>query len=107
VRFQVIALRDLSRYVDEQIVPTNPWGIIEDRQRQLATNGPAQEIPEKARKELSQALGGSFLVFRDKVQEDLKLSKEQKEKLEEHLKERIPDAMKFFEKIASALSIVG
>ncbi|MCI0422223.1 MAG: hypothetical protein L0312_23845, partial [Acidobacteria bacterium] len=44
-------------------------------------------------------LGGSFLVFRDKVQEDLKLSQEQKEKLEQHLQERIPDAMQFFQKI--------
>jgi peptidoglycan/xylan/chitin deacetylase (PgdA/CDA1 family) len=34
-KFQVIALRDLSRYVDPEIVPTNPWGIIENRQRQL------------------------------------------------------------------------
>ncbi len=32
--FKVIALRDLARYVDA--VPINPWGVIEDRQRQLA-----------------------------------------------------------------------
>ena len=38
-------------------------------------------------------------MFRDKVQEDLKLTEEQKEKLEQHLQERIPDTMKFFEKI--------
>ena len=38
-------------------------------------------------------------MFRDKVQEDLKLTDEQKEKLEEHLKELLPDAMQFFQKI--------
>ncbi len=65
----------------------------------VCTQAAAQDIPEEARKQLAQALGGSFVVFRDKVQEDLKLSKEQKEKLEQHLQERLPDAMKFFEKI--------
>jgi len=33
-KFQVIALRDLRRFVDPAIVPSNPWGVIEDRQRQ-------------------------------------------------------------------------
>ncbi len=55
------------------------------------------EIPEEARKQLSQALGGPFLVYRDKVQEDLTLSKDQREKLHEHLKDGLPDHMKFFE----------
>jgi hypothetical protein len=59
----------------------------------------ASQVPEEARKHLAQSLGGSFLVFRDKVQKDLKLTEEQKEKLEQYLKEWIPDAMKFFEKI--------
>jgi hypothetical protein len=59
----------------------------------------AQDIPEEARKGLSQTLGGSFVVFRAKVHEDLKLSNEQKEKLEQHLQERIPETMQFFQKI--------
>jgi hypothetical protein len=59
----------------------------------------AQDIPEEARKGLAQQLQGSFVVFREKVQEDLKLSTEQKEKLEEHLKERIFEAMQLFQKI--------
>ena len=80
-KFQVIALRDLSRYVDEQIVPTNPWGVIEDRQRQLATNCPAQEIPEEARRHMVNALSGAFQIFRDKVMEELKVSQDQKKKL--------------------------
>ena len=40
-------------------------------------------------------LDSSFVVFRDKVQEELKLTKEQKEKLEDVL----PDAMQFFRRI--------
>jgi len=59
----------------------------------------AQDIPEEARKGLSNQLQGSFVVFRAKVQEDLKLSTEQKEKVEQHLKELIPDVMQFFQKI--------
>lgn len=57
----------------------------------------AQDVPEEARKAIAQNLHGSFLVFRDKVQDDLKLTSEQKEKLEGHLKDRLPDFMKFFE----------
>ncbi len=65
----------------------------------VCTEAAAQDIPEEARKQLSQALGGPFLVFRDKVHDDLKLTNEQKEKLEEHLKERLPDIMQFFQKL--------
>jgi peptidoglycan/xylan/chitin deacetylase (PgdA/CDA1 family) len=34
--YQVIALRDLAKYVDPDLVPENAWGVIEDRQRLLA-----------------------------------------------------------------------
>ena len=51
----------------------------------------AQEVPEQARKEIAHNLQGPFAVFRDVVQEDLKLTAEQKEKVEEHLRERLPD----------------
>jgi peptidoglycan/xylan/chitin deacetylase (PgdA/CDA1 family) len=34
-RYQVIALRDLSRYVDPADVPRDPWSIIEARQQKL------------------------------------------------------------------------
>lgn len=57
----------------------------------------AQDIPEEARRMLAQNLQGSFLVFRDTVQEELKLTDEQKEKLDEHLRELLPDAMQFFQ----------
>ncbi len=59
----------------------------------------AQGIPEEALKKLRHDLGGPFLVSRDKVQEELKLTEEQKEKLEQHLRELLPDAMQFFQKI--------
>jgi len=52
-------------------------------------------VPEEARKHMRHKLDSSFVVFRDKVQEELKLTQEQKEKLEEVL----PDAMQFFERI--------
>jgi peptidoglycan/xylan/chitin deacetylase (PgdA/CDA1 family) len=35
--YKVIALRDLARYVDPNVVPSNPWGVIEDRKSLLAT----------------------------------------------------------------------
>jgi peptidoglycan/xylan/chitin deacetylase (PgdA/CDA1 family) len=35
-RFRVIALRDLAKYVDGDIAPSNPWGVIDDRKRHLA-----------------------------------------------------------------------
>jgi hypothetical protein len=35
-KFQVIAMRDLARYVDAEVAPNDAWGVIEDRKRQLA-----------------------------------------------------------------------
>lgn len=64
--------------------------------------GPAQDVPEEARKQLVEALGGPFLIFRDKVQEELKLSDGQKEKLGEALPEHIQATMKAFEKLQDA-----
>ena len=58
-----------------------------------------QGIPEEARRKLRHELGGPFLVSRDKVQEELKLTGEQKEKLDRHLQELWPDAMPFLQKL--------
>jgi peptidoglycan/xylan/chitin deacetylase (PgdA/CDA1 family) len=33
--YRVVAIRDLARYVDPNVVPANPWGVIEDRKRLL------------------------------------------------------------------------
>ncbi len=65
----------------------------------LSSQAPSRDIPEEARRALRRALHGSFLVFYARVQEDLKLTTEQKDKLEQHLQERYPDAMQFFQKI--------
>jgi hypothetical protein len=54
-----------------------------------------QQVPEEMRKQIRHNLDSSFVVFRDKVQEELKLTTEQKEKLEEVL----PDVMQFFQRI--------
>jgi hypothetical protein len=34
-KFQVIALRDLAKYVDPAVTPVDPWGVIKDRQNLL------------------------------------------------------------------------
>jgi len=36
--YRVIALRDLARYVDPNVVPSNPWGVIEDRKTLLSSD---------------------------------------------------------------------
>ncbi|SIO31517.1 hypothetical protein SAMN05444166_3723 [Singulisphaera sp. GP187] len=59
----------------------------------------AQDIPEEARKEIARNLHGPFMVFRDVVQEELKLTDEQKEKVEEHLRERFLDIGQFFQSL--------
>jgi peptidoglycan/xylan/chitin deacetylase (PgdA/CDA1 family) len=35
--YRVVALRDLARYVDLTVVPSNPWGVIEDRKGLLSS----------------------------------------------------------------------
>ena len=65
----------------------------------VCTRAPAQDVPAEVRKHLSNTLQGSFLVFREKVQDDLKLTSEQKEKVEEDLRERLPDTMQFLQKL--------
>jgi hypothetical protein len=59
----------------------------------------AQQIPDEARRQLVQVLGGPFLVFRDRVQEELKLSEKQKQKLAEKLPDYVQGTMKVFEKV--------
>src|SRR5262249_32961537 len=34
-KFHVIALRDMAKYVDPPVTPTDPWGVIVDRQNLL------------------------------------------------------------------------
>ena len=48
---------------------------------------PDSQVPEEARRHLQEALGAPFVVFRGKVLEELKLSDEQKEKVDRELLE--------------------
>ena len=61
--------------------------------------GSADEIPDQARKQLVEVLGGAFVVYRDKVQEELKLSEEQKGKLLQTFPDHAQETMKVFEKV--------
>jgi hypothetical protein len=45
---------------------------------------PAQEIPDAGRRMLMNALGTPFMVFRDKVMDELKVTDEQRQKLFQH-----------------------
>jgi peptidoglycan/xylan/chitin deacetylase (PgdA/CDA1 family) len=38
--FRVVALRDLTKWVDPTVTPEDPWGVIQDRQRLLERNQP-------------------------------------------------------------------
>jgi hypothetical protein len=59
----------------------------------------APHIPEETRRKLVHGVGSSFLVFVDKIQEELKVTKEQKEKLDQYLGKLLPDAMQLLQKI--------
>jgi Spy/CpxP family protein refolding chaperone len=59
----------------------------------------AQEIPEEARRAIAINLQGPFVLLRDAVRDELKLSDEQKEKLEEYFREQLPDIMQFFQSL--------
>jgi hypothetical protein len=59
----------------------------------------SQETPAEAGRQITEMLGPPFLVFRDKVQEELRLSDEQKKKLEKRLQDTVQDAMQFFQRL--------
>jgi predicted house-cleaning noncanonical NTP pyrophosphatase (MazG superfamily) len=65
----------------------------------VCTQASAQEIPDEARREIARNISGPFVVFRDVVRDELKLSEEQKEKLEENLREQLPDIMQLFQSL--------
>jgi len=54
-----------------------------------------QGVPEEMRRQMRHNIDSSFVVFRDKIQEELKVTREQNEKLEVVL----PDVMQFLQKI--------
>jgi hypothetical protein len=71
----------------------------------LAFGGPGgakQGVPDDARRQIIEMLGPPFLVFRAKVQIELKLSDEQKKKLEKRLQDTVQEAMQFFQHLQDA-----
>ncbi len=62
----------------------------------------AAQVPDENRKELVEALGPPFIVFREKVLDELKVSEEQKEKLMQHLMERIMETGPFLDSLKDA-----
>ena len=62
---------------------------------------PAPQVPDEARRHVVEALGGgSFLVFRDRVQDELNLSDDQRQKLLERFYEYAQPTKNVFDKIA-------
>jgi hypothetical protein len=57
----------------------------------------AAQVPEENRKQVVEALGPPFIVFREKVLDELKVSDEQKEKLMQHLMEQIMETGPFLD----------
>ena len=66
----------------------------------VAVSSRGQDIPpDEARKQLVEALGGPFVVYRDKVLEELKISDDQKQTLMEKFREHVEATSKVFDKI--------
>ncbi len=63
------------------------------------SRGQQAQIPDEARKMLRHEFGGPFVVSRNLVQVELRLTAEQKEKLNQHLLELLPEAVQFFERM--------
>jgi hypothetical protein len=62
------------------------------------TETAAQDITEEVREKLAHNIGCSFLLFRTKVMGELKVTAEQKEKLDQHLRTLLPEAMQVLQK---------
>jgi hypothetical protein len=62
----------------------------------------AQDVPEEQRKRVVEALGTPFILFRDKVLAELKVSDEQKEKLMQYLVAQIMETGPFLESLKDA-----
>ena len=69
--------------------------------KMIGENAPEADsrTPEEVRNKLVHELGSAFLVFREKVQVELKLTPEQQDKLETRLKKLLPEAIEVLQKI--------
>ncbi|MFI5458540.1 MAG: hypothetical protein ACHRXM_24165 [Isosphaerales bacterium] len=66
---------------------------------QQSQTAAAQVPPDENRKQLVEALGTPFIVFRDKVLDEIKVSDEQKEKLFEHVMTQIMETGPFLDSL--------
>lgn len=64
--------------------------------------GAAAQVPEENRKQLMEALGTPFIVYRDKVLDELKVSDEQREKLMQQAMEQIMETGPFLNGLAES-----
>ena len=62
----------------------------------------AAQVPEENRKQVVEALGTPFIVFRERVLDELKVSDEQKEKLMEYLMAQIMETGPFLDSLAKS-----
>src|SRR5207247_9995676 len=60
---------------------------------------PPIEVPDEARRHVVEALGTPFILFREKVQKELKLTDEQKQKVDSHMKQTVQKTQQFFQKL--------
>jgi len=61
-------------------------------------DGP-MEVPEEARRHVVEALGTPFILFREKVQKELKLKDEQVKEVDEQMKKTVQETQQFFQKL--------
>lgn len=57
------------------------------------------QLPVGIERQLAEVLGGEFVVFRERVQDELRLSEEQKRKLTETFGPHVQETMRLFERI--------
>jgi hypothetical protein len=62
----------------------------------------AAQVPDENRKQLVEALGAPFIVFRDKVLDELKVSDEQREKLMQLAMEQVMETGPFLDSLAES-----
>lgn len=63
----------------------------------------AAQVPEENRKQVVEALGTPFIVFRDKVMDELKVSDEQREKLMQLAMEQVMETGPFLESLTETV----
>jgi Mg2+ and Co2+ transporter CorA len=59
----------------------------------------AAQVPDEQRKQVVEALGAPFVIFREKVLDELKVSDEQKEKMMQYLMEQIMETGPFLDSL--------